>query len=139
VSQAPIQPPRGGGSKVWLWILLIGGGLFVVCGGACGISIWYAYSTVAGARANGDKLWADGKKDEAVIQYTFALAMPTEKDKPSIVKKVVEYEVQKGDEKTAKDFIKVALQAEVRDMKFDDAKAQKLWDDTKKEVDSGKK
>jgi len=70
--------------------------------GCCFFSIVYTAinSATQDSIARADKLWDEGKKDEAAEKYR--LHYSGAKNKPEIVRRMVEHHVEKGDEKEAR-------------------------------------
>lgn len=87
----------------------------------------------------GHKLWDDGKKTEAVAKYKEALpdnpkdVRFREEDRPKVFQRIIEFDLEKGDEASAKKFIERAVSNKVT-LAMDNEKAKALVTQIEREM-----
>jgi len=87
----------------------------------CGIGGYFAYQRGEDAKkeyAEANRLWETGKKAEAISKYKAVLDknvsdVPSKSERPTVYTRIAEFEIDQGNEKSARSFIERAVQEKV--------------------------
>jgi hypothetical protein len=98
------SPPRAGrGIPRLVWLLGIPFGLLGLCCGGCLTLGLIGSASAQKALEEADRQYAAGKKDEAVAAYKQHFG--SAKDKPEVLRRIVEHELEKGHTEEARDWV----------------------------------